>query len=330
MLYELNKKLLIKKITNNIWHIYNPNTMRHYKVGKNEITLLESLKNPCTINEVSSSVPRLTRLELENIINQLVKINLVCQCGQSEKLSVNKLTKFYLLRIKTDILVRNNFTISYQWMLEISSLVSVMCIIYAYIKGVKISELIKYNTSVSSVLLLFIFTIITLIFHELSHGILAINQNAMVPEMGLLVYFMMPTGYADVTGIKFNGTNMQKLIVMLGGLLVNFCIVGISLFLWVNNIKNSIIASLILSNLGIIVFNLSFFIKLDGYYILELILHEDYLFDKSLKYVLDKQKKLNYEGVPRNEKIFYRIFGTLTIIFIPLLLGSIIFSFFRV
>lgn len=329
MLYTLNPKLLIKRIAENIWHIYNPNTMRHYKVGKDEIMLLKQLKAPCTINKLSSIFPQLTKKELENAINQLVSLNLVCQNGKTKKIKLNKLTKFYLLRINTSLLTRNLFTITYQWILTITSIISTLCIVYAYVKGFKISELIKYNTSLSSMGLLFLFTIITLILHELSHGILAINQNAMVPEMGLLVYFMMPTGFADVTGIKFNGTNMQKLTVMLGGLLINFCIVGISLFLWISNLRNSIIAALILSNLGIIIFNLSFFIKLDGYYILELILHEDYLFDKSLKYVLDKRKKIDYEGIPKDEKIFYRVFGTLSVIFIPLLLANIIFSFFR-
>lgn len=329
MVYILNQNLLVRRVTKNIWHIYNPNTMKHYKVGKNEIILLENLKRPCTVDKLSSFIPKLTKKELEKIISQLVNLNLVCQVGQTKKIKLNKLTKFYLLRINTSLLTRNLFTISYQWILLITSFVSMICVVYAYAKGFNISELIRYDTSLSSIGLLFIVTLITLIFHELSHGILAINQNAMVPEMGLLVYFMMPTGFADVTGIKFNGTDMQKLTVMLGGLLVNFCIMGISLFLWINGMKNNIIASLILSNLGIIIFNLSFFIKLDGYYILELILHEDYLFDKSLKYILDKQKKLDYEGIPKNEKIFYRIFGTLSLVFIPLLLGNIIFSFFR-
>ena len=81
---------------------------------------------------------------------------------------------------------------------------------------------------------------------------------------------------------------------------------------------------ILISNLVAIVINLGFYIKLDGYYILQILLEENYLREKSL----DSIKKLTTKQ-PKMEDIVYYIIGFCSIAYVPILLINILISFWR-
>ena len=97
-------------------------------------------------------------------------------------------------------------------------------------------------------------------------------------------------------------------------------------------------------NIVIIITNLMIFFKLDGYFILEELIEESYLREKSMKIISDKvlniinriikkedrNMKFKYSLVKPEEEeneVFYTIYGVLSVCYIPVLLISAVLRY---
>ncbi|GAB2021287.1 hypothetical protein RyT2_03610 [Pseudolactococcus yaeyamensis] len=157
-------------------------------------------------------------------------------------------------------------------------------------------------------IVLYLFEIFIIgILHECSHAILMINSGGSVFEMGIGLNHFNPVFYVDITGIKHIKDKSKRLQIWFAGISSQMIFLGVGLLLeYQFGFDNYAIFLWNTINIGMIFLNLSFLIKLDGYYILCELLDEPNLREKSKSYV--------FELVRPNKQIFNLIEFTMGVI----------------
>lgn len=119
----------------------------------------------------------------------------------------------------------------------------------------------------------FVIVFLSSFLHEISHWLSANYCNVYSPTMGINFKWFLPMPYTDLTGISYLTSKNKKIFIILSGIISNVYIVLISYICsWFTNIN--IFNDIFYANLILIITNLMFYIKLDGYYIIELFLEE--------------------------------------------------------
>lgn len=135
------------------------------------------------------------------------------------------------------------------------------------------------DIAITAVLLLF-----SLAAHELAHAVVCKKYGGEVKSMGLLLFFLVPCFYCDVTDVYKIPSPKQRARVALAGVYVNsFLGVSFLLLAFVLTLFGRVVLPFYyfaLSNLVVSVYNLIPLVKLDGYWFLSAVLQVNNLMDK--------------------------------------------------
>ncbi len=155
-----------------------------------------------------------------------------------------------------------------------------------------------------------------------------------------MLYWGIPCAYANLSCIKLQEDKKKRLEIYFSGIKMNFLLAGIGLlFLSLFKIKSffliEIFTFLVLMNLSFIFLNMQFFLKMDGYFIIQELLGVSNLKEKSL----DEAKKLlsvfkrnpNYkvQVIEKNdnlflEKMIIKLYSYGSFVYIPSILFLLI------
>ena len=126
----------------------------------------------------------------------------------------------------------------------------------------------------------------TTMLHELGHAICCYKNGGKVLSMGLMLFFLMPCFFCDVSDIYMFKDRKKSFSVAVSGIAINYAMgtLGCILFILLSahNIYIPLLLFYYLANLGFVVFNLIPFVKLDGYWVVSSLLEVDNLMDKSI------------------------------------------------
>ncbi len=122
-------------------------------------------------------------------------------------------------------------------------------------------------------LLLFGLTIIIVkVAHELGHAFIATRYGVKVPHMGVAFMVMVPMFYTDVTDAWRLKNRRARLLIGMGGMLVELALAGIALFVWGVSPEGPVrTAAFFVATTSLattLLVNLSPFMRFDGYHIL--------------------------------------------------------------
>ena len=179
---------------------------------------------------------------------------------------------------------------------------------------------------------------ISITLHEFGHASVARSYKVNVPDIGIMIYIVMPYAYTNLSFIATLKKKSQRLCILFSGMLMNFLLAGIA-FMISLAIPGDISKYFILygvSNITLIITNLLIFFKLDGYFIFQELIGENSLREKSIQYIKvcfmnviekvhNKQSYvLQYEHSDRDltDDLFYFIFGILSVSYIPIIIVS--------
>ena len=131
-------------------------------------------------------------------------------------------------------------------------------------------------------------TVVLLLFslaaHELAHAVVCKKYGGEVKSMGLLLFFLIPCFYCDVTDVYKIQSPKHRARVALAGVYVNaFLGVAFLLLAFVLTLLGRVVLPFYyfaLSNLVVSVYNLIPLVKLDGYWFLSAVLQVNNLMDK--------------------------------------------------
>lgn len=184
------------------------------------------------------------------------------------------------------------------------------------------------KTNLLVIIFLYLYFIISSIFHEIGHGILCKRFGGNVTEMGFLIIYFRLGLYCNISDAYLFKRKSQRVLVSLAGILVDiffwssFMLVG--LFLKNRGFDVYYIYPLALVALVSIALELNPLIKLDGYYFLSELTGVLNLRDISFKYLKDFIKeKVKGEKSTHKVKPLYMVFSLFSLIYSAFLLASV-------
>lgn len=323
--WNINETITFSQYPDDIYCVYNKNNGNHYQMNYDEYSFLELLKKNYDKNKICTELGY-TEENFDIYINQLDELSFF----SNKKKRLQKWNKLYLFCVDTRKLKKTPFTALFEKILYVLSYLSGLSLLFTVLitNHALLFSVFSIRLEMIGYLALtfFLIHLCTTIIHELAHGIFAINRNIMVPEFGLIIYYFSLAGFTDISEIYFLKNTKDKILCLISGLMVNFVLMTSALIIYLFISPNMIAQGLFLSNLVTLFFNLGFFIKLDGYYILQILLDEPYLREKSINFIF---KKINQKKIPtKKESAIYCIVGIISIIFIPIMIITTVLSFF--
>jgi len=176
-------------------------------------------------------------------------------------------------------------------------------------------------------------------FHEIGHALTCKYYGGEVREMGLLLIYLQPAFYTNVSDAWMFPEKKKKLLVSLAGPFVQLFLWAVATILWritaLDTQLNGFLLVFMIASGILLLFNFNPLIKLDGYYILSDYLEIPNLRKKAFGFLnnLFKRKmlKLNppetdflmHTHLSKKQKKTYLLYGFFSIVYSVLLLGYI-------
>ena len=330
-------------------NLYNKASGKTYLIGEKEAKVLMLLDGNHSLDEIENECSVYTVEEIEKLINAFADIGLFEETKKKQNIFKLKkqlfnpntffgrngrITKllYALIMVGCPIMLIIGITFNlFMLNRNIDSTVSTAMIINEYM-----------NLGIVDIIVIYIGFVVCLMVHELSHTIAARHFGVNVPEIGIMLYFFIPCAYTNISGINLLKSRKEKLLILAAGNFSNLGMIGI-LYMALNMVNAhtaAILIGLIILNIGTVFMNGMVFLKFDGYYMLEVILDEPQLKEKTTRHlkqytamILNKDKSvLNsfHDDVRNNDgkyltHITYLVFSLLSLTYIPItIINSII------
>lgn len=202
---------------------------------------------------------------------------------------------------------------------------NIVCFFLIGNNGEKITnDLSNLQLDTVSIIVLYTAMILTLMLHEIGHATVCKKYGGKVTKMGVVLFFLAPCLYCDVSDIYMFRGKKGKILVSVAGLYINSIMSLIAIFFYCTLNTSDSISSLLLlyyiANVGFIIYNLIPFVKLDGYWLLAGLLNISNLYMKSLICALVSvfdRRLLNNIKISRIKRNIMSIYGFISLIFRP-------------
>jgi molybdopterin/thiamine biosynthesis adenylyltransferase/Zn-dependent protease len=129
----------------------------------------------------------------------------------------------------------------------------------------------------------------TTILHELGHAVTCDYFGAPVRSIGVMIYYLQPAAYADVTDSWQLKNRWHRVAIASAGVYVQAIISSLAVIAWtvlrLTGHRADVIVVFVTMNVAIMIFNVLPFVKLDGYWILSNILAIPNLRDRAMEWV---------------------------------------------
>lgn len=321
--------------------IFNKLSKKTYSIGKNEYSVLKILDGTKTIDQLNTLFEIYSIYDLERLIIQFEKIGFIKGKEPKQKLNILKIKKGVMNPNK--VINPDNKLVKALYFILVY--LSVPLLLFGLISGADdfnlFAEILTDSITSPSILILIPTLLLVISLHELGHAIVARCNGVNVAEFGVMLYWFMPCGYTNLSGIAFIERKSRRLLILFAGILVNINLAGIGLLCMrlVTGSGYEFLLWFVVSNLLSVFMNLLVFLKLDGYYILQELIGEKKLRENSflyLKTLLPTKTRDNGNSLYRGEWVdnpdqtrpltnsVYLVYGFLSILFIPILSLSMI------
>ncbi|MCA9871671.1 MAG: hypothetical protein KC487_14990, partial [Anaerolineae bacterium] len=207
------------------------------------------------------------------------------------------------------------FTWPAQAIFAVVSLVGVVMYVRLFASGA-FSYTGAQRSVASSLLWLLLLNLVSILLHELSHGLTVKHYGREVRRAGFMIYFGLPAFFVDTTDIWLEGKRARLAVSWAGPysglILAGIC--GIVLTLWPGLPVNGLLYQFAFLALLTVFINLNPLLELDGYYLLMDWLEIPMLRRKSLAFLrsgLWTRLRSGPHNLSRDEGI-YSVFGLLS------------------
>lgn len=280
-------------------NIFNKNTGKSFVLGEKESGVFKLMNGANTIEDIQSRCSYYSIDEIGELANAFEKIGLF----DKEK------KKFNPFKIKFRLFNPNKMFNENGWITKLLNYLicigsPLLFLLSVFQMRLITSKPASYLTGVinsfssirfTDVIFITVLSLICLALHEFGHTITARRYGVNVPEIGIMLYFLIPCAYTNISGINLLSPKGKRLLVLFSGTLVNMGLIGICYFLIgiSSSSKTGMYClALILINLGTILMNTMVLLKFDGYYILETILDEPKFRENAINHTLGIIKAL--------------------------------------
>ena len=270
---------------------------QYFRVGQKEAALIQSLDGTCGIEQLGHVHRNIFHPDqVTRLVNWLADNELLVGSERPEgRLPIKTRMMKWLLRgrnpfrltlLNPDAFLRkfpieklfSAYAQAAYWLMALLPVIFLL-IDPAVIK--RMSDAIAHFPGIAHSLLLILIILFTTVIHELAHAIACIHFGGRVNKIGIMIMYLMPTFYCDVSASWSFQSKTQRIIVASAGLIAHAAQGGILFLLWhQTDVPILLFASGICY--ALIMLNLLPFIKLDGYWMLAHFLGEPNLRARSL------------------------------------------------
>lgn len=332
--------LYIQQMNENFFVIKNTINNKYVKLGKRELKFLLEIKNIKDTefdleneSNLNSKSKELLRTKFEEwkfigdgeIIDQSIK----------KQKRFSNLTMIHIISIKPEIILNKiypyiSFLFGKIGLLLLLSVILIPYLLfskYPYIIGGAIEEAnLSFNFFTGLILLMAI--CITNILHEFGHAIVCKKYGGQVSSMGIVLFYLMPSLYCDVSDIYIINKKNESVQVAIAGICINLFLGHLAAIAYVIfYIKGNNYMFLMIyyfSNLGLAFYNMIPFVKYDGYWIMSALLKVNNLMDKGvLLFILMSCNFKKYTNLKlrSTKKYLLTVYGFICIVFKPIFWG---------
>gem|GEM_PF-3339797 len=328
------------EIVNNNITVFHPATKKSYVIGEAEYTVLIHLGGINSYEKLAVLSAKYNTEQIKALIKQFEKMGFISgkKVIESAEKGLIKRRKLGIINgnrlIKTDNLLTKIF---YFILVYLSVPLFLIGIFFYYKSTNRFSSVNLREVVEMTPFLHFASFIIVATLHELSHAIIARRNQIPVPEIGIMLYLFVPYVYTNMSYIRLLKSKWKRILCLLGGILLHILLSGICFLIagFVPVTNRLIFEEIAYMNLFLVISNLMVFFKLDGYFILQEMIGETYLREKSIDIIREilsnaitkiitrkENSKVRFERKVISSNIFYIVFGILSIGYIPVVLAS--------
>ena len=294
---KLRKDIRFYKFDENTYHMHDELSNKHFTIGREQKKWLELFDGNNSLQEIKHEIPD---KYFNQFIDYVEKYGLLDNSTLNEISSNRFKTKIKVINIDNKLNKANYLWRIYSKILDNTFLLILLINIYLLIesRGViyeNINISMRIGISIIPIILTYILIFFTGVLHELSHAFVAKSYGIAVPNIGVMLFYLNPAFFVDLSGINMLKSKNEKIKVLAAGLKMNNILLFLSLVL-LSVTKNSLvkftIVLYIVSNIMIILINMIPYIEFDGYYIWSEILNSKNLKNTVLinvKNILNKQ-----------------------------------------
>ena len=143
-----------------------------------------------------------------------------------------------------------------------------------------------FHLSIAQYIAFYFMMIFTIMLHEFGHAICCNRHGGKITSMGLMLFFMVPCFFCDVSDIYMFKDKKKSFGVAVSGIAINYTLGTAAclayFYLYHIGIYLPLLMFYYFANLGFVIYNLFPFVKLDGYWVMTALLGVDNLLDKSI------------------------------------------------
>lgn len=265
------------------YHVYDPTTQRHFKMGAQEVGWLKLLDGTKPHAELVGRIP----LEyFEDFFRNLDRMALLeGGAAPKERFNLLKIKLFWVdpsrvLNALAPVAGAYRVTLNVvTWPVAFLNI----CVFAAILQGVPgllpsaPAMLGHIHFGLLAIALYLLAIAITGAVHEMSHGLVATSYGVAVPAFGFMLLILNPAFYADVSGINHLTERKQRLQILSAGVKANNVMMLVGMFAYVFARETPFAPYLLLFafiNFGLCLINLIPFVAYDGYYIFQELMGE--------------------------------------------------------
>lgn len=314
--------------------VKNTSNNKFVRLGENEVyCLLETLGEVNSIVELGLNDIRDIPKHLEKKIIEkfgvwgfLDENQKTSESNGFEKFKKIRLVKFNVEKVISKVSPVYSLLFSKVfWGLLMTMMLSIAgYFLYAVVTFQNSSSMATPNLHVSGFTVLMIVAILFLniVLHEFAHAVSCVKYGGEVKTIGIMLFYLLPCFYCDVSSIYGIKSKKQRAFVALSGIYINLLVANFMLIMAiVLSYFGEVEIVLYYTSMSIIfisMYNLIPFVKLDGYWVLSAITGIDNLMDKSvlLAYttVFSRKRLKNIQMKPRKRRLL-SIYGMISLIF---------------
>lgn len=277
--------------------VFQKKSRRTFELGRKEAQVLRLFDGTRTAEEISESCPFYSREELEQLTGIFREMCFFDSPDVERRFSIWK-QQVRLFNPNRLIAERSKLTdVSMKILFLLCPLLlaaGAACLLAGRMGilsfGVDASDLIAYgrNLRIADVAFLLFLSFCCLGIHELAHAVVARHYGVSVPEIGIMLYLLIPTAYTNVSGLWLLEKDREKLAVLAAGVMSNFGLIGgcsLLLFVVPGTAWKITLFLVIAVNAASVLMNCMIFLKYDAYYMMEVLLQEPGLKENAVEHV---------------------------------------------
>lgn len=302
----------------------NTRTNQTFHIGQLELSLLQSFNGERTIEELKEINKKLIDgRNLEKFII-LTRQSGLLQPEERERRRFNILEIKFSLFNPMHILKHKVPLTILRYLIFAGAFVSSFFIINILINnGTAILQTLQSNQFLRFENILYYLISISVIgfLHEFGHAITIASVGGNVFEMGLMLTYLQPAFYVDITGVNLLRKRGDRIQVWIAGICVQLILAAPTLWLAFDKASSLYACDFLLIfniiNIGMILFNVLFVMKLDGYYILCELLDIKNIREESIAYIRSIFSGTPSQTISPMQKTIYFVMALISVLSLP-------------